>query len=544
MPRYVRVDSTGRTAIFGRKVFLTRIFFQKIKSQMTGTDATSDNGPSQSSKVRHFAAIVLVLLVFATAYRGLGITRPLVGNFSTKSVIYGMIARNWAEGRAGLFYPTMDVLVGGQRSLHMLEFSVSAQLTGALWKWFGGSLDVWGRATSVAFMAAAILLLVALAGARHGQAAALGAGLTLALSPISVVYGQTFMLDASIVLFTVAVFYCADRWLAGGSAAWLIPLCVSFALLLLTKVYLVVLLLPLGAMTLWPGQFGPGQVGPSQSQPAGSRFRRVLLALAAAILAVIPVALWCLHALRTAAPGSPHADHIYSCLQGNATSYRPPDPLLFSADFYGRVLDDLTSVILTPVGFALFLAGFLGRRWPGYLPWLAAMVLLVLALPRKFHEMNYYYLAVLPPLCILAGLGWQTVRESLRPSRAATAGLLVVAIAFSLRYSVNPAFSTPDEDRAVVAAGRAVQALTSPGEPVATMHGGGITLLYYCNRPGWFIAPETDDLKRALEECRRQGARWLVVAGPEGEDARLDGRIGRAPVEVGSGYRIYALAEH
>ena len=86
--------------------------------------------------------------------------------------------------------------------------------------------------------------------------------------------------------------------------------------------------------------------------------------------------------------------------------------------------------------------------------------------------------------------------------------------------------------------------MTAPGEPVATMHGGGITLLYYCNRPGWFIAPETDDLKRALEECRRQGARWLVVAGPEGEDTRLDGRIGRAPVEVGSGYRIYALAEH
>ncbi|NLE62075.1 MAG: phospholipid carrier-dependent glycosyltransferase, partial [Planctomycetes bacterium] len=324
---------------------------------------------------------MLVLLVFATAYRSLGITRPLVGNFSTKSVIYGMIARNWAEGRAGLFYPTMDVLVGGQRSLHMLEFSVSAQLTGALWKWFGGSLDVWGRATSVAFMAAAILLLVALAGVRHGQAAALGAGLSLALSPISVVYGQTFMLDASIVLFTLAVFYCADRWLAGGNPAWLIPLCVSFALLLLTKVYLVVLLLPLGAMTLWPSQFGPslfvpGQFAPGQSQPAGSRLRRVLLALAAAILAVIPVALWCLHALRTAAPGSPHADHIYSCLQGNATSYRPPDPLLFSADFYGRALDDLTSVILTPVGFALFLAGFLGRRWPGYLPWLAAMVLL------------------------------------------------------------------------------------------------------------------------------------------------------------------------
>ncbi|MDD4267625.1 MAG: hypothetical protein GXY25_06690 [Pirellulaceae bacterium] len=504
---------------------------------MTGKDATSENGLTHSLRVRHFPALVLFLVVFATAYRSLGITRPLVGNFSTKSVIYAMIARNWAEGRAGLFYPTMDVLVGGQRSLHMLEFSVSAQLTGALWRWLGGSLDVWGRATSVAFMAAAILLLVALVRARHGQAAALGAGLTLALSPISVVYGQTFMLDASIVLFTLAVFYSADRWLAGGNPAWLVPLCVSFALLLLTKVYLVVLLLPLGAMTLWPGLFGPGQ-----SQAVGPRPRRFLLGLGTAILALIPVALWCLHALRTAAPGSPHAAHIYSCLQGNAMSYRPPDPLLFSADFYVRALDDLTSVILTPVGFALFLAGFLGRHWLGYLPWLAAMVLLVLALPRKFHEMNYYYLAVLPPLCIVAGLGWQAVRQSLRPGRAAIAGLLIVAIAFSLRYAAKPAFSTPDEDRAVVAAGRAVQTLTSPGEPVATMHGGGITLLYYCNRPGWFIAPETGDLKRALEECRRQGAGWLVVAGPEGEDDRLDGRIGRTAAELGSGYRIYALA--
>jgi len=45
-----------------------------------------------------------------------------------------------------------------------------------------------------------------------------------------------------------------------------------------------------------------------------------------------------------------------------------------------------------------------------------------------------------------------------------------------------------------------------------------------------------------LEECRRQGAGWLVVAGPEGEDDRLDGRIGRTAAELGSGYRIYALA--
>lgn len=504
---------------------------------MVDTD-TSIEGPfSQPFRIRHFSAILVVLLLFTMGYRSLGITRPLVGNFSTKSVIYAMIARNWAEGRAGLLYPTMDVLVGGERSLHMLEFSVSAQLTGALWKWFGGSLDVWGRATSIAFLTASVWLLVAMVRRRHGDAAAIGAGTMLALSPISVIYGQTFMLDASIVFFTIGTFYCADRWLMSGRAIWLVPLAVSHALLLLTKVYLAVLLLPLAAMVLWPARFGP-----TFSEPVRSLPRRLRTTLVVAVVSAIPVALWCLHAIRTAAAGSPYAEHIYSCLQGNATSYRPPDPLLFTGDFYRQALDDFTTVLLTPVGFALLLASFLNRSWLRYVPWLAAMVLLVLALPRKFHEMNYYYMAVLPSLCILAGLGWQVIAERVRPGRVAVAGLLFTALVFSLRFAAKPAYETPAEDRAVVAAGQAIQKITAPEEPVATMHGTSITLLYYCNRPGWFIEPDTPDLEAVLEDCRREGARYLVAAGPEGEDNRLDERIGCRPVEVGDGYRIYAIS--
>ncbi len=503
---------------------------------MADTDASEKGLFPDFPRIRHFQAFLFLLLLVTIGYRCLGVARPLVGNFSTKSVIYGMIARNWGEGRSGLFYPTMDVLVGGKRSLHMLEFSVSAQLTGALWKWFGGSLDVWGRVTSIVFLAASVVLLVALVRRRHGDQAALGAGAVLALAPISVVYGQTFMLDASIVFFTLAVLACADRWLLSGRHGWLVPWTLCFALLLLTKVYLVVLLVPMAAMVLWPARFGPAEAEPPQPLPG-----RFWVALVSVVIAMIPAALWCLHAIRTAAPGSPWADHIYSCLQGNASSYRPPDPLLFSGEFYRQALDELTSVILTPIGFALFLAGFLNRAWLRYLPWLVAMGLLVLALPRKFHEMNYYYMSVLPPLCIMAGLGWQIVWERIRPGRAACAGLILVALLFSLRHAAKPAFSTPDEDRAVVTAGRAIQKFVPPEEPVATMHGSSITLLYYCNRPGWFIEPDRPDLEAALDLCRSEGARYLVVAGPEGEDFRLDIRLGREPVEVGDGYRIYAL---
>ncbi|OHB83385.1 MAG: hypothetical protein A2V98_12430 [Planctomycetes bacterium RBG_16_64_12] len=463
------------------------------------------------------------LLVLTVVVRLGGIGRPLLGNFATKSVMYAMIARNWVEGRAGILYPTLDCLVGGKRSLHMLEFSASAYLTGGLWSVFGGSLDVWGRATSVAFSVASVALLSLLVRRWHGPSAGLGAGFVLALSPVSIIYGQNFMLDASLVFFCVATFYGLDRWLDGGRAAWLLAASLCFALLLLTKVYMLVLLLPLGAMV------------------ARSRRRTFALAACAAGAAMLPATLWCLHAWRTAAPGSPRAMHVYSSLAGNAGSYRPPDPLLWTPDFYRQLLDDLTGVILTPVGFMLLTAGFLGSRWRRHAAWLLAMVILVAALPRKFYEMNYYYMAVLPPLCVVAGLGWQVVCERLRLGRTATLGLVLLALVLSMRYAVKPAFVTPEEDRAVVAAGRAVQELTAAEEPVATMHGATIDLLYYANRPGWAIAPDTPELEAVLEACRRQGARYLVVAGPEATRAEPGALHAYTPLARGEGYRIYSL---
>ena len=82
--------------------------------------------------------------------------------------------------------------------------------------------------------------------------------------------------------------------------------------------------------------------------------------------------------------------------------HRPPHPLLRSPDFYRQVLDDLAGVVLTPVGFALLLAGLLGRAWRREAAWLLAMLILVAALPLKFYEMDYYWMAVLPPLAIVA----------------------------------------------------------------------------------------------------------------------------------------------
>lgn len=500
--------------------------------------------PGKSSQAPHGTQSTRIRLAFwgllaLTALARLpGINRPLLGNFSTKSVVYAMIARNWVEGRAGLFYPTLDCLVGGKRSLHMIELPVSAYLSGGLWRLFGGSLDVWGRATAVAFSVGSVAWLFVFVRRRHGVAAAFGAATALSLSPISIVYGQNFMLEASLVFLTVATLDGFDRWLEGARLPWLLASAVCFGLLLLTKIYMVVLLLPLAATALRADRPAP------EDSAAGRKLggaRSVGAPLAAAALAVVPAILWCVHVMRTAAPDRPLADRVYWSLQGSADSHRPPDPLLADPDFYRQMLDDLTGVTLTPIGFGLLLAGFLNRRWRRYGPWLLAMAILVALLPRKFYAMNYYGMVLLPPLCILVGLGCQVVWQGVRPGRKATAGLLLAAAALSLRYAARPAFVTPHDDRAVVAAGRAIQQRTAEGEPVVTMHGACIDLLYYCNRPGWNLEPDVPDPHAVLDAHRRQGARYLVVAGAQASTERPGWLDSDSLVVVGDGFGIYAL---
>ena len=499
---------------------------------MKDTDAIT-----QSPCNAHFAesgsrAWLLGLLILTICIRLIAISKPLLGNFATKNVVYAMIARNWVQGRATLWYPTLDCLRGPHRGLHMLEFPVSAYLSGWLWETFGGSLAVWGRATALGFSVAAVWLLYLLVARRHGRTAGFGAGIVLALSPVAIVYGQNFMLEASLVFFTVATFYCLQRWLAGGGSVcaslfWVGLAGISFALLLLTKIFMLVLLLPLVAMLFW--EFSWEDVPVTRTRAA-----RIVCLLALG-LAVLPAAAWYIHAAQTAGPDSELADQVYYSVRQSMAEHSPPHPLLAEGDFYRQLFDDLIGPVLTPLGFVLLGVGFLDRRWRLYAAWLAAMLILVVALPRKFHEMNYYFMAVLPPLCIVAGLGWGLVVRRLRPGRVALTIWLLVALSVSLRYAGGPLLVTPAEDRGVLAAARAVKGLTEADEPIVVMHGTAIVLPYYCDRPAWSVVAGQSDIEGRLEEYRRLGARYLVVAGVDEAEVDLP------EVARGEGFWVYRL---
>ena len=235
--------------------------------------------PSQDTAV---ALVSRRMLILTAAVRLVAIDRPLLGNFAAKNVVYAMIARNWAEGRATLWYPTLDCLRGGSRSLHLMEWPASAYLTAGLWRTFGGSLDVWGRAVSVALSVAAVAVLFLLVRRRHGQTAAIGSrlrprpvagrdrrrpelharnlggvshvGRDLLRRPLGTV--PIFAAQATSLRRRLAAVRRENGTVPFLASGWLLLAGVSLALLLLTKIYMLVLLLPLAAMVLGRGDGG------------------------------------------------------------------------------------------------------------------------------------------------------------------------------------------------------------------------------------------------------------------------------------------------
>lgn len=484
-----------------------------------------------SAPLLQTAAILVLLLATTVLVRLPGIARPLLGNFATKMTIHGMMARNWINGTAPAWEPTIDCLRDGRPGLHLVEVPLSAYVSGALWQLCGGSLDLWGRLTSIVCSALSVLLLYYLARRWHGARVALVAALVLAFSPVSIIYGQGFMLEPSIVFLTLAAWLAFDTWLERRSA-WLWPIWVAaLAALFLTKIYMLVLLLPFVAL-LWQQRM--------QRDVCLPWFRSIL----GVLLAMSPALCWCAYVMEMSDPAHPRSASVHYSLAHSAAANGWPHPLLGNPAYYAQILTSLATVVLTPLPLLLFAIAFRHPAWRRHAIWLASMVILIAALPRKFDELNYYYLVVVPPLAIMVGLGYEWCLERWQP-RAVWIGLAVVAtLLCSLRYTVRPAFVTPAADRSVVAAAEALRKLTSPQDQVITMHGSTVDLLYYCNRRGWAVSPHHRDLAQKLLDCRRQGAQFFVVAdvAQAKQNAACSAVFATLPLVVaGDDYRIYRL---
>ncbi|MGC3967113.1 MAG: glycosyltransferase family 39 protein [Pirellulales bacterium] len=503
-------DEKFRSDMIGRKVGITRIFLHAVNAILPNVDAgtpqqsTCDAFPRTAESLRRFGRMLALLVLASVLVRIPGITRPLVGNFATKSAVYAMIARNWVLDRAALSRPTIDLAAGDSRAWHLMEWPASAYFAGWGWRTFGGSLDAWGRGVSILCSAVAVMLMGVYARRRLGDGAALVAASVIAFSPVSIVYGQCFMLEASVMMFTVGTLLGFERGLAArrtaAAAAWLAFAATACSLAVATKIYML-LLVPVLAAMLWE-QHGRQPLKLQRCAVTGLLFAAAML----------PTALWYLDVARISLSTPEAADHHPL---DRAVIHAFPHPLLLGAKYYLRLSADFATHVLTPVGALAMSAGFVVARrklGPANIVLLVMSLGLLIALPLKFYAANYYYIVLLPALALVVAAGWQVAADQLPHNTRLRAALVVVAFLFAIRYAVGPAFRTPSGDRAVETAAAAAQRNVAINEPLATLHGSAVDLLYYCDRRGWALNADDAEFAARLNEAILGGARKLLVA--------------------------------
>jgi hypothetical protein len=265
---------------------------------------------------------------------------------------------------------------------------------------------------------------------------------------------------------------------------------------------------------------------------------------AALSLSALPALAWYGHGWWIARAESPLVSKVFFSLHDSTRVHMFPHPLLLSADFYRKLLDDMTGPALTPLGFCLLLVGLCCPAARRYRIWLAMCGLLVVLLPLKFYRMNYYDLLILPPLAIVAGLGWERILGAFQRSSRTPIAILAVALLLSMRYAFVPAFVTPGEDQSVIPAAEALRKLASPQQRIIAVHGSNFDLLYYCDHPGWAVPIDEPEFAARVDSAIAQGAHWLVIAHLAKVDANPTAKayLDRLPLETsGSDYRIYRL---
>ncbi|MCE9606325.1 MAG: glycosyltransferase family 39 protein [Planctomycetia bacterium] len=483
------------------------------------------------NSVRAIGATPLFCLLLATfVVRIGGIDRPIVSTFATKSAVYAMVARNWALGRAPVWRPTIDCVADGERAWHLMEWPAPAYAAGLGWSLFGGSLDAWGRGISIVASLFAVFFVYRLSERWFGARAAQAAGFVLAFSPVSIIYGQSLLLEASLAALLLATLDCFDTWLATRKVVYLAASALACGLAVLTKIYLLLAVVPLVAMLVVSSRSSRTKLAP----------RMLLAALVFGVALLLPAA-WYYYVFTVSPTSGPAAE--YHPLS-RATIHGFPHPLLFTPSYYARLGIDLFTVVLTPLGVLLAGVGIIDGRFRRHLPLLATFCCLPILFPLKFLVANYYYVVLLPALAFAVGLGWQRWNERYVPSLRTKQFLVACTLLIALRYAIGPAFRTPTEDRGVVAAAEVVRSATHAEERIVTMHGSTLDLLYYCDRPGWALDVADPQLSKKLTTARHEGARKLIVVGMDSvarQPATSELLASLVLEQSGDDWRLYSL---
>lgn len=421
----------------------------------------------------------VAIIVLGILLRMMGISRPLLGNFSMYQTANGMIAKFFIENHfSTLLYPQVNILVGGKPGLHLLAYPISPLIASSLFSCWGGSIDFWGRFQSVIFFGVSSVYLYLLVRTLINEKIALGSLVVFGLAPLTLIYGQSFQNEMATVFFSLVFIFHWLRFTRKASLADFIASSTGLSGVFVTRPNCIYLLVPALFLAL-KNHF-------DQKSSARTLLNLGLITLGGSL---VP-ALWYWHVWRV----SNSAPNIHSTLFAQLmvrSSFG--SPLVFSSEYYKSLFDTLAGIALTPIGFTLFIVGILSgieknREKRIFILWCASFLLTSLLIPRKLIDHNFYLLHLVVPASPLISDGFyrlvSSLKENLQNQKRFIFFFLVISFMVSSRYALNPAFKTSKKEKQFLEIARQVKSITDRQKSRVIVQGTH-TLLYYSDRMGW-----------------------------------------------------------
>ena len=191
-------------------------------------------------KLNNKSIIFLVIMAAALGLRLWGINNPLLDFHHFRQTYTAMMAKNFYLGSMNIFFPSVDILEFN----NIIEFQIYPFLVAILYKIFGFH-DILGRIVSVAFSMASIYYMYKLVNRFAGEIASLISAGLLAVLPMMVFYGRTFMLESMMIFLSIFTIYMMVRWHDTDKNVYFLGSIISGIFLLLIKIATAYMLLPM-----------------------------------------------------------------------------------------------------------------------------------------------------------------------------------------------------------------------------------------------------------------------------------------------------------
>ena len=135
---------------------------------------------------------VILTASFALGVQMVAIQRPYIGHYASyQATVMASISRNMIrENFSQLLLPKTDIIIGGERSLHLNQYPFPSLFAALGSRFLGGSLEFWGRFQAIFFNLLCVLLMGLIGRRLFDPRVGWSAAGIFALSPLSLIYGQ------------------------------------------------------------------------------------------------------------------------------------------------------------------------------------------------------------------------------------------------------------------------------------------------------------------------------------------------------------------